>query len=119
MAFDAGLAHRIREIWGNRPGLSERHMFGGLAFLLNGHMFAGVQDSTLMARVGPERYADALAVQHVRVMDFTGKPLKGYVYVAPQGIDQDPELAKWVNWCASFVAAMPPKKPKNSAPRAG
>lgn len=112
MAFDPGLAQRIRDILGNHPGLSERRMFGGLAFLINGYMFIGVQDSTLMARVGPERYADALAVQHVREMDFTGKPLKGYVYVAPEGIEEDPALAKWVHWCASFVTAMPPKVPK-------
>lgn len=111
MAFDPGLAQRIREVLGNRPGLSERRMFGGLAFLIHGHMFVGVQASTLMARVGPERYADALAVKHVREMDFTGKPLKGYVYVAPEGTDEDTELAKWVNWCADFVAAMPPKAP--------
>jgi hypothetical protein len=112
MAFDPGLAQRIREVLGRRPGLAERQMFGGLAFLLNGHMFIGVQAATLMARVGPERYADALAVKHVRVMDFTGKPLKGYVYVDPEGIEEDPELAKWVNWCAAFVATLPPKKAK-------
>lgn len=112
MAFDPGLAQRIRDILGNRPGLAERRMFGGLAFLINGYMFVGVQDSTLMARVGPERYSDALAVKHVREMDFTGKPLKGYVYVAPEGIEEDPVLAQWVHWCADFVSAMPPKVPK-------
>ena len=112
MAHDPGLAQRIREILGNRPGLTERRMFGGLAFLINGYMFMGVQNATLMARVGPERYADALAMPHVREMDFTGKPLKGYVYVAAEGIEEDAELAKWVTWCASFVAALPPKAAK-------
>jgi hypothetical protein len=66
MAFVPGLSERIRAILGNRPGLSERRMFGGLAFLLNGYMFAGVQESTLMARAGPERHADALAVKRAR-----------------------------------------------------
>jgi len=112
MAFDPGLAQRIRELLGSRHGLTERKMFGGLAFLLNGCMFVGVQGSTLMARVGPERYAEALLVKHVRVMDFTGRPLKGYVYVEPEGIEEDRELAKWVNWCAAFVSAMPAKKAK-------
>ncbi|AOW14402.1 RNA methyltransferase [Hydrogenophaga crassostreae] len=112
MAFDPGLAQRIREILGNRPGLSERRMFGGLAFLIHGHMFAGVQEGTLMARVGPGRYADALTLKHVRMMDFTGKPLKGYVYVDPAGIEEDAQLAKWLTWCAGVVAAMPPKKAK-------
>jgi TfoX/Sxy family transcriptional regulator of competence genes len=112
MAFVPGLSERIRAILGNRPGLSERRMFGGLAFLLNGYMFAGVQESTLMARAGPERHADALAVKHARAMDFTGRPLKGYAYVDPEGIEEDAELAQWVNRCADFVSAMPPKKAK-------
>lgn len=112
MAHDPGLAQRIREILGAHPGLTERRMFGGLAFLINGYMFMGVQNATLMARVGPERYADALVLKHVREMDFTGKPLKGYVYVDPEGIEEDAELEKWVNWCASFVTAMPPKAAK-------
>lgn len=113
MAHDPGLAQRIREILGAHPGLTERRMFGGLAFLINGYMFMGVQNATLMARVGTERYTDALAVPHVREMDFTGKPLKGYVYVDPEGVEEDAELAKWVNWCASVVAALPPKVAKN------
>jgi hypothetical protein len=111
MAFDPGLAQRIRDVLGQRPGLSERLMFGGLAFMINGHMFIGVQNATLMARVGPQRHADALALAHVREMDFTGKPLKGYVYVHADGIADDPELAKWVNWCAGVVQALPPKPP--------
>lgn len=116
MAFDPGLAQRIRETLGDRPGLSERRMFGGLAFMLHGHMFVGVLGSTLMARVGAERHHDALAVAHVREMDFTGRPMKGYVYVDPPGLVEDKGLQAWVEWCAAFVATLPPK-PLNTAKR--
>jgi TfoX N-terminal domain len=116
MSYDVGLAQRVREVLGDRPGLSERAMFGGLAFLIDGKMFVGIRGSTLMARVGAERYQDALAVAHVRKMDFTGRPLKGYVYVDPPGLGKDKDLQAWVLWCASHVATLPAKKPK---PRAG
>lgn len=73
MAYDLGLAQRVREALGKRAGTSERAMFGGLAFLVGGKMFIGNRNSSLMARVGPERHADALALPGVRVMDFTGR----------------------------------------------
>ena len=116
MSFDPGLAERVRELLGNRPGISERRMFGGLAFMLHGHMFVGLMESTLMARVGPDRHADALAQPHTRAMDFTGKPMKGYIYVDPQGLGDDKNLQAWVEWCAGFVATLPAKLPK--APKA-
>ena len=65
-----------------------------------------------MARVGAERYQDALALPHVREMDFTGKPMNGYVYVEPAGVAEDKDLAAWVLWCAGYVASLPAKKPK-------
>lgn len=111
MAYDEGLAERIREIVQSRPGITEKKMFGGLAFLANGHMFVGVQDSTLMARVGPAGYAGALARPHVRKMDFTGRPLTGYVYVAAEGFASDQALADWVYACLEFVATLPAKRP--------
>lgn len=112
MAYDPGLAQRVREALADRSGVTERKMFGGLAFMLHGHMFVGVQDDTLMARVGPDRYPAALAMDHVREMDFTGRPLTGYVYVDAPGIQEDRQLAQWVSWCAGFVASLPAKKPK-------
>lgn len=112
MAFDPGLAQRVREVLGERPGLTERKMFGGLAFLLHGKMFVGINASTLMARVGAERHQDALAQPHVREMDFTGRPMKGYVYVEPSGLEKDRALADWVLWCASYVTTLPEKRPK-------
>ena len=110
MSFDEGLAQRVREALGSRPFVTERQMFGGLAFLLEGKMVVGVSGSKLMARVGPERYEDALALPHVRKMDFTGKPLRGYVYIDPPGLADDSTLEAWVSWCAGHVAGLPPKK---------
>jgi len=96
MAYDAGLAERVREALQDMPGISERRMFGGLAFLLHGHMFVGISGESLMARIGPERYVEALAKEHVRVMDFTGRPMKGYVFVDPKGLEADADLEFWV-----------------------
>ncbi len=85
-------------------------MFGGLAFLVHGKMFVGISGSKLMARVGPARYRDALAQPHVREMDFTGKPMNGYVYVEPLGLERDEDLAAWVLWCVNHVESLPDKR---------
>lgn len=112
MAYDEGLAERIRTVLLDTPGTDEKKMFGGIAFMLRDYMFCGVVDDTLMARVGPDNQPEALTKPHVRPMDFTGRPLKGYVYVAPEGIENDDELSYWVELCAEFVRSLPPKKPK-------
>ena len=109
MAFDEGLAERIRDALRGRAGVGERRMFGGLAFMLDGNMVLGIIGDTLMARVGPARHADALALPHVRPMDFTGKPMKGYVYVDPPGFEDDAALENWIRACTAFVATLPPK----------
>lgn len=109
MAFDEGLAQRVREALAGRRGITERRMFGGLAFLVDGKMFVGISGPKLMARVGAERYQDALALPHVREMDFTGKPLKGYVYVEPPGLEDDDALGAWVSWCVGHVERLPHK----------
>jgi len=109
MAFDPSLAERVRAALGARSGVTERRMFGGLAFLVDGKMFMGVRNSSLMARVGPERHKDALAMPYVRVMDFTGRPMKGYVYVDPPAIADDSQLKAWVSWCAQYVAGLTAK----------
>lgn len=107
MAFDQGLAQRVREVLATRPGVTEKRMFGGLAFLVDGRMAVGISADALMARVGAERHADALAMPHVRPMDFTGRPMTGYVYIDPPGLADDTALAAWVNWCAGVAAAAP------------
>lgn len=112
MAFDEGLAQRVREALGGRVAITERRMFGGLAFLVHGKMFVGISGSKLMARVGPARYRDALAQPHVREMDFTGKPMNGYVYVEPLGLERDEDLAAWVLWCVNYVESLPGKRGK-------
>ena len=112
MAYDEGLAQRLREVLQSRPGISEKKMFGGLAFLSRGYMFIGIQGDVLMARVGPEYYGDALARPNVRAMDFTGKPMKGYVFVDPPGIELDSDLSGWVEKSHGFVQSLPPKKTK-------
>ncbi len=109
MAFDEGLAQRIRDALRDRRGIVERRMFGGLAFMSHGHMSVGVVNDTLMARVGPEGYAAALRRPGARPMDFTGKPMKGFVYVTPEGIDSDAALDSWIVDCLAFTGSLPPK----------
>jgi hypothetical protein len=111
MAIDEGLAQRIRETV-NDAAVTEKRMFGGLAFMSRGHMFIGIAKGALMVRVGPEAYEQTLQRPHVREMDFTGRPLKGYVYVDPAGYESDDDLAYWVQAGHAFVATLPVKKAK-------
>ncbi len=110
MAYDEMLAARVRSLLDGRPGYSERKMFGGLCFMLNGNMACGIVKDELMVRLAPETYQDALAQPHVRPMDFTGRPMKGMLYVGPAGIKEDTALARWVDRAAGFAATLPPKK---------
>jgi TfoX/Sxy family transcriptional regulator of competence genes len=113
MAYDEGLAERIRATLQDEEAVTEKKMFGGVAFLLDGKMFAGIVKDDLMLRVGPDHYAACLKRAHVRPMDFTGKPMAGYVYVAPDGVAEDDELERWVRLAAGFVATLPKKaKPR-------
>lgn len=109
MAYDEGLAHRIREHCEGDPRVSEKKMFGGLCFLVGGHMACGVVGDELMLRVGPDAYADCLERPHAREMDFTGRALKGMVYVAPEGFAEDEDLAAWLECGFGFAGGLPPK----------
>lgn len=109
MAYDEGLAQRIREVLEHEPGVTEKKMFGGLAFLIGGHMVCGPERERLMVRVGPEAHAEALARPHARPMDFTGRPMKGFVYVDPEGYAEDEDLATWIGLGLSFVRTLPAK----------
>ena len=119
MAYDEHLASRIRKAPGKTPGVTEKKMFGGLAFLLDGKMFIGINNEDLMVRVGADGYDAALAQKHVRPMDFTGRPLEGFVYVATEGLRTSAALAKWVGRSVTYVEGLPPKKaaPKRPRPR--
>ena len=114
MPYDEGLAARIREVLHDRSGIVEKRMFGGIAFLLQGHMVVGIVSDNLMCRVGPDAYERALARPFARPMDFTGKPLKGFVFVAPGGFAEDGDLENWIGDCVRFVGSLPPKAPRRS-----
>ena len=109
MAYDEALAQRIREQLTAEPGLTERAMFGGLAFLLDGNMAVGLSGDELMVRVGPDGSDDALARPHTRPFDMTGRPMKGWILVAPEGIGDTGELGAWVDRGVSFARSLPPK----------
>lgn len=109
MAFDEGLAERLHELLEGRKGVTEKKMFGGVCFLLHGKMFVGIVKDSLMVRVGPAAYAEALRQPHARVMDFTGRPMAGYVFVAPGGFDSDRDLRAWVERALQFVSTLPRK----------
>jgi len=110
VAYDEGVAQRIREALDDYPNVVEKRMFGGLAFMLNGHMFIGVVGHELMVRVGPEQYQECLRLPHARQMDFTGQPLTGFLYVDEQGFDSDKDLLAWVKRAATYVLNLPPKR---------
>ena len=109
MAYNEDLAYRIRAVLGLQDGVTERKMFGGLAFMVHGHMICGVIGDELMVRVGPDLYDDVLALPHARPMDFTGKPMRGMIYVSEAGLEDDGELAAWVGRGLAFVGTLPPK----------
>lgn len=110
MAYDEGLAERLRDVLSEQAGVTEKKMFGGLAFLWQGHMFCGIAGEDLMVRVGANHYEQALLEPHTRVMDFTGRPMKGYVYVEPAGFESDEALKNWAHRGLKFVVSLPPKQ---------
>lgn len=119
MAYDEQLATRIRATLKGRRALTEKKMFGGLAYLSHGKMFAGILKDELVVRVGPEGNDAALREPHTRPMDFTGRPMKGYIFVGPGGMKADPQLRTWLRKGLDFVASLPPveRKPARRAPR--
>ena len=109
MAFNEELALRIRQSLGEQTGVTERKMFGGLCFMVHGNMLGGVMGDEIIVRVGAERYKDALKQPHAREMDFTGRPMRGFVVVASEGIASDERLNEWVQRGAQFATSLPPK----------
>jgi len=112
MPYDTKLAARVRNVLPPTDRIFERHMFGGVVFLLDGKMICGVTDDDLMVRVGPEAYEAALARRHARPMDFTGRPLTGFVFVGAAGSRTEAAVASWVRQACEFVAALPARKPR-------
>ncbi len=109
MAYSEEAARRLRETLGLRSGLTEKKMFGGIAFLLHGNMACGVIGEDLIARVGPAQHAAALAQPHARVFDFSGRPMAGWVTVAPAGYASKNDLARWVKLAIEFAGSLPAK----------
>ena len=109
MAYDEGLAHRIREVLADQPGLTEKKMFGGIAFMVQGNMACGVSGEEIMVRVGPDEMDSAAAQAHVRPADMAGRPMKGWVMIAPEGYEADEDLEDWVQQGVNFALSLPPK----------
>jgi TfoX/Sxy family transcriptional regulator of competence genes len=109
MPYDEGVAARLREVFAGRADIVEKKMFGGIAFMHRGNMCCGINQDVLMARVGPDQYENAMTNTHAREMDFTGKSLKGFVYVDPEGFAEDEQLEYWVGLCETFTASLPAK----------
>ena len=109
MAFNEALAERIRNALARKTNIEEKKMFGGIGFLLNGNMLVGVWKNSLIVRVGPDGYEDALLEPHVKEFDITGKRMKGWVLVEPEGIEDDERLRGWIERATKFVRTLPGK----------
>lgn len=109
MAYSEELGARIREAIGGRSHVSERKMSGGIAWLVGGNMAVGTLGEDLMVRLSHEDAEQALTEPHVGPMDFTGRPLRGFIKVEAAGIAADADLARWVDAGADHAASLPPK----------
>jgi TfoX N-terminal domain len=109
MAYDDDLAERVREQLAAEPAVTEKAMFGGLAFLLEGNMAVGISGEELMVRVGPDASDDALARPHTRPFDMTGRPMNGWILVAPEGVAGERDLEAWVARGVDFAGSLPAK----------
>jgi TfoX/Sxy family transcriptional regulator of competence genes len=109
MAYDEGLAERVRDALAEVGEITEKKMFGGVAFMLSGNMCVGIVKDDLMIRVGPHEHDELVGRPHARPMDFTGRTMKGFLYVAPEGVEDDSDLAEWVQHGLAFAGSLPPK----------
>jgi TfoX N-terminal domain len=109
MAYDEGLATRVREVMGDQPGLAEKQMFGGLAFLVGGNMACGVRGDDLIVRVAADTADSALEEPGARPFDLTCRPMKGWLQVGPDGHAEDDDLRRWVGRGLAYAGSLPPK----------
>ena len=112
MAYNERLAERIRGYFTRQKGVEEKRMFGGLCFMLNGHMCCGIEKDRLMVRVLPDRYETLLSRPHARKMDFTGRPPKGFLFISEAGYRTVSSLASWLGEAVECAKSKPPKKKK-------
>jgi TfoX/Sxy family transcriptional regulator of competence genes len=109
MAFSESLAARIRDALARKKNVEEKKMFGGIGFLLSGNMLVGVWKDSLIVRLGPEDGDEALLEPHVREFDITGRAMRGWVLVDPEGIEGDDRMSDWIQRAIEFVAKLPGK----------
>jgi TfoX/Sxy family transcriptional regulator of competence genes len=109
MPYSESLAERVRGIWHGRRGISEKKMFGGIAFLLHGNMCVGILHTTLIARLGMEAAHHALQKPQVSEFNVTGRPMRGWVIVEALGLETDEQLRSWMEQCWEFVSTLDPK----------
>ena len=109
MAYDEAVAGRVRKALAGATDVVEKKMFGGIAFMVRGNMCCGVIGDRLMLRVGPDGYEAALSHPHAKPMDFTGRPMKGMVYVEPEGFTSPRDLKTWIEKAMEFVLSLPAK----------
>ncbi len=109
MAYSKSLVERIRHLVARQRGVTEKKMFGGVCFLLNGNLLVGVWKDSLIARVGKDAYEAASQEEYVKEFDITGRPMKGWVMVEPDGIDSDHQLTHWIDQAIQFVRTLPIK----------
>ena len=109
MAYNQGLADDVRANLGHRADLSEREMFGGIAFLLNGNMAVGVSGNELMVRVGKDAHDDAVSRPGARVFDMSSRPMKGWILVSADGLTSEEDLGGWISRGVAFAETLPPK----------
>ena len=110
MPYDTDLAERMRPYLLPRAGVSEKAMFGGIAFLVHGNMCCGIWKDLLVIHLSVEDGAKALKKPHVRVMDITGRPMKGWLFVEPAGYERDKDLYSWIDKALQFASSLPSKK---------
>jgi TfoX/Sxy family transcriptional regulator of competence genes len=116
LTFNELTAVSIRTAMKDLPGVSERNMFGGVSFMLEGNMCCGVIEDNLVVRVGPGAYEAALREPFARPMDFTGRPLAGFVYVDRAGYEAPDALLRWIERGVEFVRTLPPRLPRRRTP---
>jgi hypothetical protein len=109
MAYSKSLAARTRQLLLMHKGITEKKMFGGVCFLLRGNMLVGIWRDSLIVRLGPEQGETALTEPHVRPFDITGRAMRGWVMVEPDGLDTDLQLSRWIDRATNFVVTLPAK----------
>jgi TfoX/Sxy family transcriptional regulator of competence genes len=106
VAYDEVLATRLRDLLGDRPGLTEKKMFGGLAILLHGNMAVGVRGDALIVRADPDQHDALMADTGARVFDLTSRPMKGWLLVDAVGYSEDDDLKRWVDRAIRYAASL-------------